>query len=217
MTETNKQPTKADLLEENAALKEQLSAMEEKQESLDDMIAAKMEEMEQRFADLTDRGESLPEPDVEPLYEDPFEDQSAHKIITNPPGFRLGWKNEELRCGSRGWRGWIPIEYDDEIGRELDKYIQCPPTRMEGSSQLDNKVRRGDTILCKLPEEIWLARQHKRVKKDAMRQGVASNARNKQLMPGVITTGKGVSKDSAANHNAVHGEHRTDMFNRHKE
>ena len=94
---------------------------------------------------------------------DPFDTQNPHRIIANPPGFVLGWKNPLYRDGHRGWRGWRPVQFDDEIGRNLSKYLLDPPRRMEHA--VDNMVRRGDTILCALEEDLWYARQLKRQRK----------------------------------------------------
>lgn len=213
-----KPPLKAELAEANEILQEENTALKDKLETLEDMVDEKMALMEEKLANMRNAGEAVPQADVEPIYEDPFDGQYGHKIKADPPGFRLGWKNEKMRepsmGGSRGWRGWEPITYDDDIGRNLSEYLAAPPARMEGSSQLDNKVRRGDTILCKLPEEIWLARQRKRTDKDAARRGVAAGARNRQIQPGVVTTGDGLKDDTAANSNTVPGTHRTNMLDR---
>lgn len=99
--------------------------------------------------------------DPELIY-DPFSGQNPHAIKAHPPGFKLGWKSERYR-GHRGWRGWEKISYDDEYGQNLNDYINDPPRRMEHST--DMYVRRGDVILCRLPEGIWLARQQQRVDK----------------------------------------------------
>lgn len=100
--------------------------------------------------------------DPEVLY-DPYDAQNPHRIIEHPGGFRLGWKNPVFRENHRGWRGWMPVTYDDEIGRHLKSYLLDPPRRMEHA--VDNYVRRGDSILCRLPEHMWLARRRKRTDK----------------------------------------------------
>lgn len=94
------------------------------------------------------------------LLYDPFDSKNPHKITSNPPGFRLGWKNPHYRDSHRGWRGWAQITYDSDVGRNLSKYLLDPPRKM--SHQTDNVVRRGDSVLCALPEDMWLARQQAR-------------------------------------------------------
>jgi hypothetical protein len=96
------------------------------------------------------------------LVHDPFAGQNPHVIKANPPGFILGWKSERYR-ERRGMRGWMEISYDDEYGKNLDKYIDDPPHRMKHHT--DMFVRRGDVILCRLPEAMWKARQQQRVEK----------------------------------------------------
>ena len=94
------------------------------------------------------------------LLYDPFDSKNPHKIISNPSGFKLGWKNPMYRENHRGWRGWITVSYEDDIGKNLGKYLLDPPRKM--SHHDDLLVRRGDVILCKLPEDMWLARQKAR-------------------------------------------------------
>lgn len=100
---------------------------------------------------------------------DPFDSQNPHKILADPPGFKLGWKNPLYRDGHRGWRGWRAVEFDSEIGRNLKRYLLDPPRRMEHS--VDNYVRRGDSVLCFLEADIWEARQKRRTDLAARRAG----------------------------------------------
>ncbi len=93
------------------------------------------------------------------MVKDPFSRQNPHKIIAHPAGFRLSWKNPKFR-GTRGWQGWVKIQWDDEIGQNLDRYILDAPSRME--HDIDNYVRRGDAMLCRLPIEWWDSRQSER-------------------------------------------------------
>ena len=159
MADMNK--TKADLSKENAELKTQLADVVEERSELRDALINLDERVTEMAAHQSANRETYdPEPVL--LY-DPFDEQNPHKILKNPDGWVLSWKNPDYRA-HRGWRGWIPIEFDDEIGSELGKYLNDPPERMAGMAQIDNYVRRGtDSILCKLPQELWDARQQKRV------------------------------------------------------
>jgi len=103
------------------------------------------------------------------VFYDPYDSQNPHKILADPPGFKLGWKSPLYRDGHRGWRGWRAVEYDDEIGRNLKRYLLDPPRRMEHA--IDNYVRRGDTILCFLDANVWEARQRQRTDAAARRAG----------------------------------------------
>ncbi|KPJ95874.1 MAG: hypothetical protein AMJ55_02995 [Gammaproteobacteria bacterium SG8_15] len=190
-----KQPTKSELQEENTILRQQNEALMDKFESLEKMVQDRTAELEGQIAESRANGEDI-EPEVDEV-KDPYAGQHPHIILADPPGYKLSWKNPDYRL-KRGWRGWEPIEHDDEIGRELDKYLQDPPTKMEGGDLLDNKVRRGDCILCRLPIEIWDARQKAREQKDAARRKLASGSSNKQLAPGVTTFGKGQTPDPSA-------------------
>ena len=107
--------------------------------------------------------EQLREPRV---LRDPFDVQNPHKILAHPPGLRLRWANPRYR-EHRGWRGWEPVHYDDEVGKNLSKYINDPPRRMEHN--VDNLVRRGDSILCRIDEQMWEARQQRRTQRAAHR------------------------------------------------
>ncbi len=111
---------------------------------------------------------ALPEDDAKVVY-DPYDSQNPHKILADPPGFKLGWKNPLYRDGHRGWRGWRVVEHDSEIGRNLKRYLLDPPRRMEHA--VDNYVRRGDSVLCFLERDIWEARQKRRTDLAARRAG----------------------------------------------
>lgn len=80
----------------------------------------------------------------------------------HPEGFKLRWCHEGSRA-SRGWKGWEPVFWDDEIGQNLEKYCFDAPRKLDNA--IDAKVRRGDAILCKLPIGVWLSRQLARVEK----------------------------------------------------
>jgi hypothetical protein len=130
------------------------------------------EELEAQLKDLQvvkeDHAEALGVATSDPPLEDPvvirdpFHGQNPHEIIAHPRGFVLGWKSELYR-DRRGWRGWEKISYDDEYGQNISRYIPDPPARMEHGT--DMYVRRGDSVLCRLPEAYWLARQQQRTDK----------------------------------------------------
>lgn len=115
-------------------------------------------------AQVAHMSEQPAEPELgEPrVLRDPFDVQNPHKFIAHPPGLRLRWAYPTYR-EHRGWRGWEPVSYDDEIGKNLGRYLNDPPRRME--HRIDNLVRRGDTILCRIDEEIYLARQQRRTER----------------------------------------------------
>jgi hypothetical protein len=175
--------------------REELLEENEKLQRMNDEFEARLQRMEAMVAEQRAAGEYRgPEP---VLYHDPFDvAQNPHHIIKHPDGKVLSWKNPNIRNGSRGWRGWVPVCYDDEIGLRLTEYIPDPPAKMEGSAEQDNYVRRGtDSILCWLDEEIWNARQQKREAKALRKQQLASNVGNTRIQPGVDTFGDGVQQE----------------------
>lgn len=99
---------------------------------------------------------SLREPE---LLSDPYSRHNPHQPVSHPAGKRLSWKNAKYRA-SRGWEGWVKVEWDDDIGKNLHRYLNEVPDRMDGA--VDNYVRRGDVILCWLPEVYYLSRQKAR-------------------------------------------------------
>ena len=194
-----------ELLEENEALKNAQASLENRIKKMEDLVA-------QQQASGTYAG---PEPKI---YHDPFDSGvNPHHIKKHPDGKVLSWKNPNIRNSTRGWRGWVPVTYDDEIGSKLTEFIPDPPAKMEGSAAQDNYIRRGtDSILCWIDEEIWQARQQKREAK-ALRKQLAANAtRNTVLRPGVETFGEGVQTDQGSQGGYVPPNingHRTEMFN----
>lgn len=80
----------------------------------------------------------------------------------HPVGYRLRWCRESSR-DQHGWKGWIPVEWEDEVGKNLSKYCWDAPRKL--SNEVDSKVRRGDSMLCILPIGQWLARQLARTEK----------------------------------------------------
>lgn len=207
------------LEEENEELKENYEALANDYASLEDRLAAMENLINKQVAEGNYAG---PEPE---MFHDPFDlGVNPHFIKKHPPGKRLSWKNPKIRNGTRGWRGWVPVEYDDEYGLQLSDFIADPPAKMEGSAQQDNYVRRGtDSILCWIHEEIYMARQAKRESKALHKQAAANNNRNQVLGVGVETFGEGVtvegqapggfrSRLGATPLTSKHPAHRTEMF-----
>jgi hypothetical protein len=196
MTDTR---TKADIQKENDELKQQIADLAEDRSELLSSLSNLTDRVDQMSNDMQTARESGQDTDPAPeLVYDPFDEQNPHAILAHPEGWVLSWKNPDYRA-KRGWRGWIPIEYDDEVGQNLSQYLKDPPARMEGVSQLDNYVRRGtDSILCKLPADIWDARQNKRVKNSAQRfkaTEMAQNQRHRQY----TEYGEGVVRRDSGN------------------
>ena len=134
--------------------------------------------------------EKIPKPELgAELVHDPYSVQNPLTFKKEFPGYKFGWKGERHR-GARGWRGWICVKYDDEIGRNLDEYIVDPPRKMEGSARQDNYVRRGDSILCILPRRMFDARQKERTDKAARRAANIANAPATKLQHGVVLGGE---------------------------
>lgn len=91
----------------------------------------------------------------------------------HPPGMRLHWCREDQR-NKQGWDGFVPVTWEDEIAENLEDYCYEAPKKLD--TQSDSAVRRGDTILCKIPVEAWLARQLRRVNR-------ASQAKRDHMTP----------------------------------
>ena len=167
--------TKAELVTENETLQQDVATLSEERRALEDALST-LEDRVNRMAATMEQQHSEGRPhDPEPVMRhDPFDEQNPHLILSHPDGFVLSWKNPNYRA-HRGWRGWVPITYDDEVGKELGKYLLDPPPRMEGMSQVDNYVRRGtDSILCRIPVEIWNERQAKRAERAQSREARSS-------------------------------------------
>lgn len=149
----------------NEAIEAQTSTPEELEKHL-----AISQDSDGNFVLIDSRtGELVDEAVTAKVLRDPLAGTNTQQIKAHPPGKRLYWCNERYReasmGGSRGWRGFVKVTFQDEIGKNLGKFIKDPPRRYEGSDQRDNFVRRGDTILCWLPVGIWLNRQKARVQK----------------------------------------------------
>jgi len=193
---TEKNPTKAEIqdeLEQAAARNEELTeenqALMNKQAYMEERLARMEALIDSQQANGTYRG---PEPKV---FHDPFDTTNPHKILNHPEGKKLGWKNPRIR-DEKGWKGWEPVTWDSEIGKNIEQYIPSPPAKMVGIEKQDNYVRRGtDSVLAMIDEEIWMARQQKREHK-ALRKQLAANARaNSAMGRGVETFGDGVKDE----------------------
>lgn len=215
-----------ELLEENEQLRKDLEARDdsiraltESRDEAEDFLMDLQERMAKMEALVAQKAaDGQPYDPAPELPYDPFDEQHPHRILDNPEGWVLSWKNPNLR-EKRGWRGWIPITYDDEYGKELDKYLQDPPKKMEGIAHQDNYVRRGtDSILCRIPEDIWKARQMKRELKANRKLGRASASDNTTIQHGVETYGDGLKSYRGPSRpsrphtpEVVNGEHRPGM------
>ena len=218
---TEKIPNKAELQEQldqatevNEDLAEENQALLNKQADMD----ARLERMEAFMDEQSEAGAyEGPKPKI---YHDPFDCINPHKFKCHPEGLRFSWKNPRI-MEDQGPKGWSPVTWDSEIGRDIDTYLASPPAKMEGIATQDNYVRRGvDSILCVIKEEIWLARQQKRESK-ALRKQMAANARaNVMLGDGVETFGDGVKREPRPVGGfkpreelpVPHGGHRTRLF-----
>lgn len=157
-------------------------------------LDALREEMRQRIIEKLKKGEEI-DGSVRSIH-DPFTRRNPHQIKAHPPGKVLSWKNPKYRQ-ERGWRGWTPVSYDDEIGRDLNLFIIDPPAQMEGSASLDNYVRRGtDSVLSWIPEEVYLARQLEQAQRALESETRAAMRGTVGIRPGVSITGPGGVKRS---------------------
>lgn len=149
---------------ENEALREELELTKSKFELVEGRLDRTMEIVEdlQLSIEGTEK-ESVPQITSMRVLNDPFSAQNPHEFLSQPPGFRLGWINPVYRNKHRTMMGWDPVQYDDSIGQNLGDYLLSPPSKMQDA--IDNVVRRGDVILCRLPEEWYQARQQERTRK----------------------------------------------------
>jgi hypothetical protein len=143
-------------------------------------------------------------PAVDLLY-DPYDSHNPLHISGDiapsekfPEGQKLSWKSERIRQ-HKGWKGWIPVRWDDEFGQNLGEYLSDAPMRMEGSENLDGYVRRGGLVLCRLDARIWNSRSAKRELKDRQQRGHDLVPTNQPLYgrPGVHLTGDGMTQDQS--------------------
>jgi hypothetical protein len=190
------------------ASEEMLSRMELRLTDLEDRLEVAEAEkivLEETVVDMREQytqGGMAEEPEAEVLY-DPYYSRNPYQIIgeippdaTFPDGQVLGWKNEKHREERRGWRGWIPLEYGDKYtgktGELLQKYIIDPPPRLEGSSKMDNNVRRADSILCRLDKKIFDTRQTRRELLSKRNTSSSGSGRTQVLRDGIEVTGSGM-------------------------
>ena len=183
--------TKGELAEQNLDLQKQLELAEEEREAAATDMQERVERMEKLLAGSADNDIPTPDPN---LFYDPYD--APHKILKHPEGKRLSWKNPLLR-DQRGWRGWTPVTYDDEIGSKLLEYITEAPTQMSNIATQDNYVRRGtDSILSWLPQELWDHRQMVRESRAQRKQRAANNVSGLQTGNGVSSYGDGVVEET---------------------
>ncbi len=139
---------------------------------------------------------------MEVLY-DPYDVQDPFAILreippdeTDPDGQVLQWKSPRYRV-RRGWRGWIPIQWDDQYGTDeiLSLYLNEPPARMVGPDKVDSLVRRGDLVLSRINKRIWQSRQLKRELLSAQQRGAFENNQEEIIRDGLRIVGKGLQRD----------------------
>jgi len=102
----------------------------------------------------------VPVPDAEmEVAFDPYSENDFLKFKKFPDTYVLRWCNPNYRR-TRGWRGWQPVKWSDDIGRNLGDYLIDPPHRFEGMATMDDYIRAGnDLVLCKLHAGVWFARK----------------------------------------------------------
>lgn len=120
------------------------------------------------------------QPKVDLLY-DPYDVQNPLAIVKDIPpsegyplGQKLAWKDPQYRDNDRGWRGWIPIRFEDDI--DLSEYIPDPPQRFMGEAEMDGYVRRAGLVLARLDMRLWEARNQRREQKSLEARGLANPA-----------------------------------------
>lgn len=143
------------------------------------MKAQEEKELRERLAALEDFHDKAVEDEIPTVFGlrldqvgeiyDPYGIGNARPFSfkAHPEGFKLRWNREESRA-KHGWKGWEPVDWDSDVGRNLMDYCYDPPRKLD--NRIDSKVRRGDAILCILPAGQWLARQMARVNKAAANQ-----------------------------------------------
>lgn len=139
--------------------------------------------------------------DAEVMF-DPWDSQDPFAIIgiippdaKYPQGQALSWKNPRLRDKSAniGWKGWIPLEYGDPYtgvtGELLSDYLQEAPARLEGTANMDNVVRRGDAVLCRIDLRAWMKRQIEREAKHLEMRNALTRTSEEEARAGISGTG----------------------------
>jgi hypothetical protein len=184
--------TKAELEKEAFELREELRAQREITEELKRAVNTQ----------TTSQGADF-EPKAELLY-DPYDHQNALEIIGEippnaeyPDGQVLGWKRP-LNRASRGWRGWVALQWGDEYtgenGELLKDYVAEPPQRMLDQQDMDSYVRRGDVVLARLDKLIFQSRLRKQELESEARKGLAQYPRMASERKDVTFFGDGFTK-----------------------
>ena len=185
-----------------------LERMEQRLTELEDRLETKDAEntlLEETIAELrlqfeADGFDEEPKAEIE---RDPYYSKNPYMLIGEippdqayPEGQVLGWKNEKHREQRRGWRGWNPMSYGDKYtgkdGSLLSTYVVDPPPRLEGSTKMDNWVRRADTVLCRLDKRIFEARQVRRETTSKRNTVVSGSGKTKVLRDGIELVGSGL-------------------------
>ena len=127
------------------------------------------------------------------IIHDPFAGKNPMRFKKHPPGRRLSWLNPKYR--DNNMLGYRYVAYDSEIGKNLKEYLTDPPSKMIGSVQHDNLVRRGDSILGVIPYGIWKARQLAREDKAARNLRAVAGRGQKVVSDDAETYGTGLNID----------------------
>ena len=126
---------------------------------------------------------------------DPSKGKTPTKILRHPPGRRLYWSTPALR-EQTGWDELHPVQYNDPIGREIEKYISEVPEMLRGSQKREGYIRRGDAVLAWVDEGIYVARQNEREDKSYSRIRDAAAHENINLSAGrAHTIGEGLQDE----------------------
>jgi hypothetical protein len=179
-------------------LENRLMASESEKEAYRQMVEELTDLVEERRA--AEAEDMLPAAEI--LY-DPYYSKDPYMIVGSiepdqqfPKGRVVAWKNFRLRMERRGWRGWVPFQYGDELtgdtGEHLTKYIMDPPPRLEGAMQLDSYVRRADLVLAWIDRRIFDARQRQRELETQRQVMAAGSAKTQILRDGVEVVGDGL-------------------------
>ncbi|HUW33540.1 MAG TPA: hypothetical protein VM223_18175 [Planctomycetota bacterium] len=179
-------PTSEDRLTEMEVLVKSLASTQEtlnarlrqsegEKEQLAELLASAVATRDERV-----QAGSPPQPKVELLH-DPYDVQNPLSIIKDMPpsdgypmGQKLSWKDPQYRDNSRGWKGWIPIRFEDEI--DLTEFIPDPPQRFMGETEMDGFVRRCGLVLSRLDMRIFKARDASRERKSDEMRGLTTSA-----------------------------------------
>lgn len=124
-------------------------------------------------ASETSKAAKVVAPDVE-ILKDPYVSDRPYKVLKDlpsspgcPQGWALGWKWPAYR-DRRGWNGWEIVKWSliDKENIKLGEYLGEPPIRMQGADHIDDTVRRGSDVLCRIPRH-WLdqRQEEKRIKR----------------------------------------------------